>query len=329
MVRPIHRNASASEVKQFYKLSNFTVPVLRLTVIVHQLVNIKDAVNQLNAISRFADDLQTHCATQCINISSKLRRNSIIIVAILVGIPLVIFSPIILYSFSNPIVTAPIILREAVVVLIPLQLESVYFDDADFIIQCDIVSEFYRQIEMVLVNKEDHLSRNCGSVHLAEVRKWHQFLLRNRKIVGQIGTTTKTPQLLALLEVTTNLTLFMYTICKLVTSSGTSFVENFVAKTVTIYVVVCFIRLYFKTRKAENVTAAEVRVHDALFALNEFPQAIEVQLELQGMRNTITATPSRIAFGNYVVLHKGVIITIFAQVVTYLIVLLQFDSARS
>ncbi|CAG7836527.1 unnamed protein product, partial [Allacma fusca] len=329
MVRPIDQYASAREVNQFYTLCNFIVPVIRITVIVHQLINIKGTVNQLNTISRFADDLQTHSAAQFINFSSKIRRNSIMIVAILVGIPLVIFSPIIVYSFSNSIVTAPMIMREAVVFLIPLQLVSIYFDDADFIVQCDIVSEFFRQIEMVLISKEDNLSRNCCSVHLTEVRKWHQFLLRNRRIVDQIGTTTKIPQILALLEVTTNLTLFVYTVCKLVTSSGTSIVENFVARTVTIYVVVCFIRLYFKTRKAENVTAAEVRVHDALFALNEFPQALEVQLELQGMRNTITTTPSRIAFGNYVILHKGVIITVFAQVVTYLIVLLQFDNARS
>ncbi|CAG7734266.1 unnamed protein product [Allacma fusca] len=213
-------------------------------------------------------------------------------------------------------------------IIIPLQMVVMYYvDDADFIIQCDIASEFYRQIEMVLVETQEHLMGNDRSIRLEDAQKWHQLLKRNRMIVGQIGSITKIPQLLSLLEVTGNLTVFLYSIFNLATSLNSP--ENAFLKTTAGYTFVGLIRLHFKTRKAEQVTDAEGRVHDALFALNEFPQALEVQLELQGMRNTITATPARIAFGNYVVLHKGVLLSIFNQVVTYLIVLLQFDKSNS
>ncbi|CAG7824685.1 unnamed protein product [Allacma fusca] len=327
MLRPVHSHTSAREVKKFYYIAYFMFPTIRLIVIVHQMMNIKGTVNHLNVISGLANDLQTYCTGQCSNFSSKIRRNSLRIVAMFVGIPLVTVFPAIVYSFSNGLVLGPMVMREVIIVLVPLQLLGIYFDDGDFIIQCDIVSEFYRQIEMHLVDKEEYLRANHGSVRLVEVRKWHQFLRRNRKMVGQIGSITKVPQLLYLLEVSLNLTVFFYRVLNLVTSPNTSFLESRFLKMSVGYVVACLIRLHVKTLKAEQVTAAEGRVHDALFALNELPQALEVQLELQGMSNTISFTPSRITFGNYVVLHKGVILTISTQVITYLIILLQFDSA--
>ncbi|CAG7836528.1 unnamed protein product [Allacma fusca] len=299
ILRPSHHSASSYEVIKFYKISNFMLPTSRLIVILHQMINLKGIVKQLNAISGLADDLQIHCASRCGNFSSKIRRNSIRTIALLVGIPAVTVFPVIVFLFSNDLILAPVILREVIIVLVPLQLVVIYFEDADFIIQCDIVSEFFRQIEMVLVETEDYLKGKHCNLHLTEVRKWHQFLLRNRRIVGQIGTITKVPQLLSLVEVTSHLTMFLYTVLNVLASPGTSLLENYFLRMSFSYVVVILVRLQAKTLKAEQVTAAEVRVHDALFALNEFPQALEVQLELQGMRNTITATPSHIAFGNY------------------------------
>ncbi|CAG7722734.1 unnamed protein product [Allacma fusca] len=329
LITPIHGNASANEVQQLYMIRNFMGPTIRLIVIVYQFINIDATVHHLNTISGLADDLQAYCAGRCSNFSSKIRRNSIIIGALFIVIPLVIVLPAISASFSENVVLAPVIIREVSTVLLKLQFLFIYVDDADIIIQCDIVCEFYRQMEMVLIDTKEYLRGNHGSVLLVEVRKWHQFLLRNRKIVGQIGTITTVPQLMSLVEVTLNLTVLWYTVFTLVASTNTPILGNYPLKMSIIYVVISLIRLQVKTWKAENVTTAESRVHDALFALNEFPQALEVQLELQGMRNTISSTPSRIAFGNYLVLHKGVILTMFNQVVTYLIILLQFDRAAS
>ncbi|CAG7722732.1 unnamed protein product, partial [Allacma fusca] len=286
-------------------------------------------INHLNEISGLANDLQTYCAAHDSNFSSKIRRNSIRIVALFVGIPIVTVFPLMVYSFSNGLVLAPVVMREVIIALVPLQLLGIYFDDADILIQCDIASEFYRQIEMVLVDKEEYLKGSHGSVRLVEVRKWHQFLRRIRRIVDQIGSITKVPQLLSLLEVTGNLTVFWYTVFNLVASTNTPLLDNYSVKISIIYVAISLIRIHVKTLKAEQVTAAEGRVHDALFTLNTLPQAFDVQLELQGMRNTISTAPTRIAFGNYLVLHKGVIVSMFNQVVTYLIVLLQFDRATS
>ncbi|CAG7722733.1 unnamed protein product [Allacma fusca] len=245
LITPIHGNASANEVQQLYMIRNFMIPTLRLIVIVHQILNIEATVNHLNTISGFADDLQAYCVGRCSNFSSKIRRNSIIIGALFIVIPLVIVLPAISVSFSENVVLAPV---------------------------CDIVCEFYRQMEMALIDTQEYLRGNHGSVLLVEVRKWHQFLLRNRKIVGQIGTITTVPQLLSLVEVTMNLTVFWYSLFTLVASTNTPILGNYPLKMCMSYVVT----RHVKTRKAENVTTA-----------------------------------------------------MFNQVVTYLIILLQFDRAAS
>ncbi|CAG7722735.1 unnamed protein product [Allacma fusca] len=258
LITPIHGNASANEVQKFYLLSNFLFPTSRLIVIVHQILHIEEIVNHLNTISGFSEDLQAYCAGRCSNFSSKIRRNTIIIGALFVGIPLVAVLPAISWALSEGVILAPVIIREVLTVLLHFQMVVIYVDDADITIQCDIVCEFYRQMEIVLRDTQEYLRDNHGSVLLVEVQKWHQFLLRNRRIVGQIGMITKIPQLLSLVEVTLNLTVFWYTVFTLVASTNTPLLANYPLKMSMSYAVICLIRLHVKTCKAENVTASVI-----------------------------------------------------------------------
>ncbi|CAG7836529.1 unnamed protein product [Allacma fusca] len=305
LFEPTHTNSSTKEIRNVFALTNFFTPAVRLVVIVHQMFSIRAAVKHLNAFARLANDLEVYCTQECRNFRSEIRKNSIKILIVVVGIPLVAtLGTILLYRLKGAVV-APMVMREFVQFIVPLQVICTYVDDADFIMQCIIVCEFYHQLETAILSNQHKLRVTGGTVRLVQVRKWHEFVQANRSIIHQIGTITKVPQLLSFLEVIVNLTIFLYSVLNILASSNLGYIDTSFLSAAAGYVAANLVRLYIKTVQAEN----EVRVHEALFAINHFCQNLEVQIELQAMRSTIVTTPASIALGNYVVIHKGVFLT--------------------
>ncbi|CAG7824683.1 unnamed protein product [Allacma fusca] len=178
-------------------------------------------------------------------------------------------------------------------------------------------------IEMMVEETKMEIENGGRLVHLEEVQTWYRFLHRIRGFCHQIGDIRKFPQLLAILENITTLTVYLFTAIATL-KSEVAHVQNKLFLAGAGYFGISLIRLYAKTSRAENVTEMEARLHQVLFTLNDHPQTLDVRIELKAMKRAISVSPTCIRLGNYVVYNQGIILTILTQVVTCLIVLLQF-----
>ncbi|CAG7728996.1 unnamed protein product [Allacma fusca] len=85
-----------------------------------------------------------------------------------------------------------------------------------------------------------------------------------------------------------------------------------------------FLRIYVKTLQAEKITAAEKDLVTAIALLKWKHTDLAMLHEIKFLHDLMVADPIRIKFGNYLTYNQRVVLTIVGQVVTYLIVLMQF-----
>ncbi|CAG7832640.1 unnamed protein product [Allacma fusca] len=95
------------------------------------------------------------------------------------------------------------------------------------------------------------------------------------------------------------------------------------------FTIALLLRLYAKCSMAEEITVQEQKVSNLLCNLSAERDSCDVplQLQFQQIYSLLQQSPITINMGSYGTLNKRLVLTVFGQVVTYLIVLLQLNSS--
>ncbi|CAG7824681.1 unnamed protein product [Allacma fusca] len=323
--KPTRQSSTGVLITKLYLLSNCAFPFIRIVVISSQVINFIPITYHVDAMVRFYDDLQQYCENRGQIFKFKIQRNSLLILLIFVGLPWFSTVPLMAITWIKGKVIFPGLPTVQVVLVFLVQTLCFFGDDADLHIQCNVVSQFYVQIETVIVQTIQDFT-DASSIDLIQIRTWHQFLHRNRRICRKIGEVTKVPQLLSIFYFILSAIIYLYSVIETLTRDSYHS-DNSILIAATGSLVFSLIQLYAKTLRAESVTKAEASLKKALLPLTNYAKSSEVQLELKEMQSTLTESPIGISFGNYTKLNQGIFLTLSTQVVTYLIVLLQFEKA--
>ncbi|CAG7734315.1 unnamed protein product, partial [Allacma fusca] len=84
------------------------------------------------------------------------------------------------------------------------------------------------------------------------------------------------------------------------------------------------LRLYAKAVNADKVTDEEQKIAKLLSTINTDVFEGSIALQVKFTHDLIVTNPTRIVLGSVVHFNKGLLLSVFNQVVTYLIVLMQF-----
>ncbi|CAG7824680.1 unnamed protein product [Allacma fusca] len=316
-----YENPMGLLISKLFMLNHCSFPLTRIVVIWSQITNFRPIANHIEDMIQIYEDLQKHWENRGQEFSSTIRRNILHIILISMVMPLVSLIPLITEIFLKGQPVSPVVSNEPFMLFFLIQTTCVFVDDADLHIQCKIVSEVYHQIEMMIGD-----TRRFNGINLVQVRIWHQFLHRNRRLCFKIGKVTKIPQLFAILNLNVGAILFLYSVIETLNpvkdhNNHNILMATFVSLTFSV------VLLYAKTLRAESVTKSEASLNQALFSLTNDMESPEVQLELKEMQSTMITAPTAITLGSYAKLNQGIFLTLSTQVVTYLIVLLQFGKA--
>ncbi|CAG7824682.1 unnamed protein product [Allacma fusca] len=324
--KPIRQNSTGVIVTKLYLISNCLFPFIRIVVILIQVINFIPITYHVDAMVRLYADLRQYCKNRDQILKLNIRKNIFYNFLFFVGLPWFSSVPLMAVTVATGRITPLRFSNVPVALVFFIQTFCCFWEDADLHIQCDVVTQFYHQIETIIVQTRQDLTSD-SSIELIQVRVWHHFLHRNRQICRQIGKVTKIPQLLSIMTLIFNSIIYMYSVIEtFALESYTSDKDILIAATGSL--VFGLILLYAKAVRAECVTKTEARLNEALFSLTNYAKSPEVQLELKEMQSTMTESPIGISFGNYTKLTQGIFLTVSTQVVTYLIVLLQFEKAR-
>ncbi|CAG7836530.1 unnamed protein product [Allacma fusca] len=242
---------------------SFILPFCRVVTIIVRIINFPKITENLNSVEEFIEEFRTHWGSKGFAADFKIRKNSLRLLVLFLAASLIVVAPAALYGID------------------------VFVEDAEFHIQCNVVSEFYLQMAKTVQHAKDHLTLK-NTITSEDAQAWKRFFTLNRSLINRIGSASKVPQLLCILENIILLTVFLYAVLDVLASK------------------------------------LEDHFHRALISLSSLPQSLEAKIELKSMEMTMTTSPACISLGNYAVLNQGIIRTISTQVMTYLIVLLQF-----
>ncbi|CAG7825206.1 unnamed protein product [Allacma fusca] len=155
------------------------------------------------------------------------------------------------------------------------------------------------------------------------VQSWREILKQIQNQCGLAGKCLMSMQLTFIFNL-----LLVGTICVYVSLNGFGNGRLSVLVSITngIFVIIWLGRLYFKILNAEKITEVERSVARSLMEMDCTGCSSLVMTQIRMTHDVLVKTPSRINFGNYVVLNKRLFLGITSQIITYLIVLMQFFS---
>ncbi|CAG7836137.1 unnamed protein product [Allacma fusca] len=180
------------------------------------------------------------------------------------------------------------------------------------------LSEAFEKIRMGI-----HKSVEQEKPTVLAVQSWRQILSQIQNQCRLAGKCLVYKQLAFLINI-----LLVGTICVYVSLNGfgNGRLSILVSIMNGIFVSIWLGRLYFKILNAEKITEAEKSVARSLMEMDCTGCNSLVMTQIRMTHDVLVKTPSRINLGNYVVLNKRLFLGIFSQIVTYLIVLMQFFS---
>ncbi|CAG7831662.1 unnamed protein product [Allacma fusca] len=158
------------------------------------------------------------------------------------------------------------------------------------------------------------------------VKSWRKLVHLIRMQVNFAGDWQKSHQLMLLIGsivVATGLTFLI------LTSSFDRPNGGFLMLMQSSYVFMVVGRIYLKIYAANSISLEESLIARELIFLSIPEDEFSTQLEVKFLYDMIKLKPCSINFGSYAILNKSLILGIGSQVVTYLIVLMQFSQTQS
>ncbi|CAG7731205.1 unnamed protein product [Allacma fusca] len=160
-----------------------------------------------------------------------------------------------------------------------------------------------------------------GKLNEDKVQAWRHLIKEIQSQCELAGICIMPMQLTFLLNILISGTMCIYVCMNSLGSSLNSIATSFFTGSMFLWWIA---RLYFKVLLAEKITAEEAEIAADLIKMNSTGYNTSVMSQIRLTLDTLVQNPSRINLGNYVVLDKHLFLGIIGQVITYLIVLMQF-----
>ncbi|CAG7718422.1 unnamed protein product [Allacma fusca] len=157
------------------------------------------------------------------------------------------------------------------------------------------------------------------------VMSWRQLICQLQKQTQLAGEYLKPMQLAFLLNIILNGTACIYLSLNIHWDTRMSIAISALNAGLSI---VLLTRLFVKAIIAEQILKEEIHLVEDLVSMDTSNLSENILKQLEMTIDWIIQRPSRINFGNYAVLRKQLFLGIFSQVITYLIVLMQFYQTR-
>ncbi|CAG7728074.1 unnamed protein product, partial [Allacma fusca] len=153
------------------------------------------------------------------------------------------------------------------------------------------------------------------------IQIWNQSVLFVRNQTDLLISHLKTAETMFVGRCIIFITLFLFTMFNIPVKNSSIF---FFQIAWGCYATFQLVRLYLKTSQAERITSAEYNLCKQLASIDPTALAPECELKIKHLHYLVSHKETKIRFGSYITYNRSLVLSVFSQVVTYLIVLMQF-----
>ncbi|CAG7725128.1 unnamed protein product [Allacma fusca] len=190
-----------------------------------------------------------------------------------------------------------------------------FIEDVKNIVGYQMLVERFRQIRHGIAIDTSH-----GNVSEGRIKKWTTLIQMARDQTRILAESQKSRELFFVLRCIVFVTLFLFILLNLPYNvHPVVFVFHIVWG---IFSFMQLARLLLKTWMAETITSEESKIEKDIICIDTSRWDSSSSLQLKAAHDLIAQNPTQISYG-YVTFNKGVLKSVFNQVVTYLIVIMQ------
>ncbi|CAG7833062.1 unnamed protein product [Allacma fusca] len=193
-------------------------------------------------------------------------------------------------------------------------------EDVKVIMSYKALQQAFHQVRKCIV----HFKKIGGTMDADVALSWGQLIQYIREQCDRASRYQKFEELFRLIGYTGLVTLFVYIILNGWDHAQKRGSVLFILSSVG-YGGMLLGRIYFKAVMADEIAQEEFQVARAVLKIDTKNCDHLTNLELKTLVDVITLSPAKISFGNYITLNKRLLLAICSQIVTYLIVLMQFS----